>query len=264
VEIVAVVNHKGGVGKTTTAANLGAALAEFGKRVLLVDLDPQAALTSMMGHRLDHSALHALHVLDPDLSVPVDQAILPTRDEKVALLPSGLTLANLEPRLVASGLVYHYLLDDALRAAADSYDYALVDTPQGIGVLTAMAVIAADWLLVPVATQRLAFRGVTLLEQVVPRLRRSARRPEAPMRLLRTMMRRTLHDREIAEAVERAYPGAVFATIITQSVIHADASVGVDGGSTVLWRFPGSPAAQRYRDLAAEVLEFSAARRGAA
>lgn len=257
-EIVAIVNQKGGVGKTTTAANLAAALAERGQRVLLVDLDPQAALTNVMGHSIEQGSRHIMHVLDPDEVVPLASILLHTRDPRVHLVPAHLSLANLEPRLVSSGLVYHFLLEDALRTVAAEFDWAFVDTAQGLGALTTMAIIAADWLLIPVSTQRLAFRGVTLIESVVPRLRRSARKPDVPIRILRTMMRKgTLHDREICEAIARTYGDAVFATVITQSVVHADAAVGTPGGSTVIWQFPSSPAAQQWRALTEEVLEFS-------
>jgi chromosome partitioning protein len=257
-EIVTIANHKGGVGKTTTAANLASALGELGHRVLLVDCDPQASLTSMMGFELGADDLQLAHLLRPQHRAAFADVLRPTRAPNVWLLPAELELSNLEPELAASRIVYHYLLDRVLRRDAAEFAYVLLDTPPGMGVLSSMALIACDWVLAPVQTHRWAWRALTLMQSFFPGLRESANKPQAPLRILRTLMRRGVtHDREIAAALEREYGAAVFRTIITMAAVQADASVGIPGGSTILWRFPTTPAAHQYRELATEVLEHA-------
>jgi chromosome partitioning protein len=260
VEIVAIANQKGGVGKTTTVANLGGALAEAGRRVLVVDCDPQAALTSMLGYELGPDEPQLADLLRPHARVRLADVARPTRSPLLTLVPSELGLANLEPELAASRTVWQYLLDRVLRRDAAGYDFILLDTPPGMGVLSTMALVACDWVLAPVQTHRWAWRALTLMMEFLRDLRETAQKPPAPVRILRTLMRRGVaHDREIAAALERDYGEAVYRTIITMAAAQADATVGLPGGSTVLWRFPTHPAAQQYRELATEVLHHAQA-----
>ncbi len=254
VNVVAVANQKGGVGKTALAANLAAALAERGHRVLLVDLDLNASLSSCMGYELGPDDPQIADVLDPERRLPMRQAIRPTKSPLVDVAPAEISLSVLEAALPLSQSAWPVRLREALAEVAGDYRVTIVDTHPSIGPLLTMAVVAADFLLAPVQTHHQARRAVVLLLDHVQRVRR--RNGLLPLRywIVRTMLRRGVaHDAEIAQILAEEYAGRILDTTITLSAVHADTSVPSAGGKTILWDFPRHPSADQYRMLAEEV-----------
>jgi len=248
--IYAIANQKGGVGKTTTCICLGAALAETGKRVLLLDLDPQAGLTTGLGFDPDEfeTTIYAA-LIDPE-SVSLQQITISTKVPNVWLVPSNLDLAGAEAELIGE-IGWDRNLKELLGGPVNRYDFILVDCPPSLGVLTTNALMAADCVIVPVQTEYLALRGLKQLGKIIAKVRRKGN-PHLEVRLLRTMHDiRTLHAREIADEIERVFSGQIYQTVIRRTIKFADASLA---GEPILSYAKNSPGAMAYRDLAKEIL----------
>lgn len=251
---ITVANQKGGVGKTAVTANLAAALAERGRRVLVVDLDPSAAASSCLGYELAPEDPQVADVLDPDRRLPITAVIRPTRSPQVDIAPSEISLSALEASLPLSQSAWPARLREALRDVEGRYHLALVDTHPSLGPLLTVAIVAADVLLAPVQTHHQARRALHLMLDHVQRLRRRNGQPPLPVWIVRTMFRRGVaHDAEVGRILEEEHGPVVLRTLITLSSVHADTSVPTPGGRTILWDRPGHPAAQQYRALAEEV-----------
>ncbi len=252
--VITVANQKGGVGKTAVSANLAPALADRGYRVLLVDLDFNAALSSSMGYELGPEDPQIMDVLDPERRWPIASVIRPTRSDRVDIAPAEIALSVLEARLPLSMSSWPLRLREALQEVSDRYDIAVVDTHPSIGPFLTMAIVAADFVIAPVQTHHQARRALVLLEDHVQKVRRHNGLPPVPIWVVRTLMRRNVgHDREVARILEEEYRGRIFQTIITMSTVHADVSVPTEGGRAILWDYPSHPSAQQYRALAEEV-----------
>ncbi len=258
--IVAIACQKGGTGKTTTTITLGAALgAEKGRRVLLVDLDPQSSLSiSAQVDVLD--VTHSIYdVLQAALRKPgtlkdaLDAAIIHTRLENVDVIPATLELANAELELTSS-LEREKVLKAILAPLRKEYDYVLLDCPPSLGILTVNALVAADQVLIPVEADYLALRGVELfMETTLPQIRAGLNKKLQIAGILLTKAdRRTLHAREVEETLKKEYGKLVFNTVVPHTVKFRDASIA---GSTVLGFAPASPAAQAYRKVAQILLK---------
>ncbi len=245
--IFAFTNQKGGVGKTTSSAALAAASAELGKRVLLVDLDPQAGLTTSLGF---DPATFETTVYEAFIdSVDLASVIRDTKMPNVALVPANLDLAGAEAELIGE-VAWERTLKEALAPLADRYDLVMLDCPPSLGVLTTNALVAADSAIVPMQCEYLSLRALKQLQTIVAKVRRKAN-PRLRVQILRTLYSsNTLHGREVFDEIARVAPDEVLKTYIKRTVRFADAAAA---GETILSYAKSSDAAQSYRELAKEL-----------
>ena len=248
--IYTLVNQKGGVGKTTTAINLAAALSQMGQRVLVVDLDPQANATSSLGMDKNKVAGGVYDAL-VDGASPRDH-LLHSPQLKLALLPASPALAGAEVELVGM-LARESQLRQALAAIEANYDYVLVDCPPSLGLLTVNGLVAArDGVIIPVQCEYLALEGLGQLTHTLNRVR-AVLHPALEIRgLVMTMFDgRISLAQQVVEEVRRHFPGKVFAAIIPRSVRLAEAP---SHGVPISIYAPTSSGALAYQALAEEVL----------
>jgi chromosome partitioning protein len=243
--ILAVTNQKGGVAKTTTVASLGAALAELGRRVLVVDLDPQACLTFSLGVDPEELETSVHHVLLG--TAPVAEALL-TSEEGLDLLPATIELAGAEAALLTR-TGRELTLRGALDEVVDDYDWVLLDCPPSLGVLTVNALTAAGEVLVPLQCETLSHRGVGQLLDTVHDVRRLLNRRLRLLGVLPTLYdARTVHSRAVIADIEERYGLPVLSPPIPKSVRFAEAPAV---GRSVLATAGSSKGATAYRALAA-------------
>ena len=250
--VIAFANQKGGVAKTTTTLNLGVALHELGRRVLVVDLDPQGNLTMSQGMNPDAIERSMFDVLVH--RVPISDVIATV---EVDIAVASIDLAGAE--LALSALIgRERALEKALVEVRDTYDFIMVDTPPSLGLLTINAFVAATGVIVPVQCEYLSLRGLVQLENTLAMVRENLN-PEVKIEgILPTMFdRRTLHSREAVEILEENFGDLVFKTRIRKTIRYAEAPVK---GSSVLKYDPSGTAAEGYRDLAKEVLDGAKSR----
>jgi chromosome partitioning protein len=246
--VIAVANQKGGVGKTTTVINLGAALAVLGNRVVLVDFDSQGALSAAFGHnpyKVNPSTTDL--VISPDISLR--DVLLPGR-ENLQVAPASAELLSAEYKLLKENDRTHRLRK-ALEPDKDEYDYILIDTPPNLGLLTVNALVAADHLLIPVKTEYLAMRGVRpLLESVW--LVRDKINPELKLLgVLPTMCKEnSANDLSVIKEMQKVFKNKLFSVTIPEDEV---AAIAPAVRLSVVDYKPGSTAASAYRRLAEEV-----------
>ncbi len=249
--IYTLVNQKGGVGKTTTAINLGAYLAHLGQRVLIVDLDPQANATSCLG--ADKNAVTS-GTYEALLNItPATASVLMNEKLKMALLPSSPSLAGAEVELVDE-LARETRLKKALESVNGRYDYILIDCPPSLGLLTVNGLTAArDGVIIPVQCEYLALEGLGQLTQTIQRVR-SALFPDLRVRgvVLTMYDPRTNLSGDVVAEVKRHFPNQVFKSVIPRSIRLAEAP---SYGLPISVYAPGSAGAQAYEALAREMLK---------
>ena len=255
--IIAVANQKGGVGKTTTTANLGAALALRGRRVLLVDLDPQGNLTSAFGLEKDIQQTVAESLLDRRVPLPVVEvsngngaADLFEAARGLAVVPAAVGLASAEAQLM-NKLGRELRLRDQLLAVADSYDFVMIDTPPSLGVLTINALVAATRVIIPTEARFFSLQGLQMLEESIEEILYLNPRLEVLGILLSKMDRRLKEERQVAEYLRQRWGVRVFSTEVgTNSKILEAGSAG-----TSVFHYHGAErAAEAYLALADELL----------
>ena len=255
--VLAVCNQKGGVGKTTTTINLGAALAELDRRVLLVDLDPQGGLSIGLG--LTPAALEATVndlLLDPR-GTDVRDVVVQTHVPGLDLLPSNIELSAAEVQLVAE-VGREQALGRALRPLRGEYDVVLVDCQPSLGLLTVNALTAASGVLVPLECEYFAMHGLALLVQTIEKVADRLNPDLEVLGVLATMYDgRTLHAREVLGRVREGFGDLVFESVINRTVKFPETSTA---GEPITRYAGSSPGAAAYRSLAREVLERTAAR----
>jgi chromosome partitioning protein len=247
-QILAIANQKGGVAKTTTVASLGAALTEHGKRVLIVDLDPQACLTFSLGIDPEDLELSVHHVLTK--GVDVAEVIIETEDG-VDLLPATIELARAEADLLTR-TGREYVLRAALEEV-EGYDWVLLDCPPSLGVLTVSALTAASGVLIPLQCETLSHRGVGQLLDTVHDVRRFTNKKLSVWGVLTTLYDgRTNHARAVLETISETYDLDVVEPPIPKSIRFAEAPAA---GRSILATARKTRGADAYRDVAAGLIE---------
>jgi len=249
--VYTLVNQKGGVGKTTTAINMGAYLAYYGQRVLLVDLDPQANATSCL--HIDKNNVRGGTYETLIGSSPAISFILHNSKLKLSILPSTPALTGAEIELVPE-LARESRLRNTLQPILDRYDYILIDCPPSLGLLTLNGIVAArDGVFIPVQCEYLALEGLSQLTQTLNRVRSALFKELAIRGVLMTMFDgRTNLANDVVKEVRRYFPDKVFDTVIPRSVRLAEAP---SYGQPISYYAPSSPGALAYASLAREVLE---------
>jgi chromosome partitioning protein len=248
--VMSMCNQKGGVGKTTTTINLGAALAEYGRKVLLVDFDPQGSLSVGLGlnpHEMDFTIYNLLMQRD----VTLDDVIVPSGVPGMDLLPSNIDLSAAEVQLVHE-VAREQTLQRVLAPAIADYDVILIDCQPSLGLLTVNALTASDGVIVPLECEYFALRGVALLKTTIDKVQERLNPKLEIDGVLGTMFDgRTLHSREVMDRLVQAWGDKVFHTVIRRTVKFSDSTVA---GEPITTYASSSTGADHYRQLAKEVL----------
>ncbi|MDM7831104.1 ParA family protein [Cellulomonas edaphi] len=248
--VIAMCNQKGGVGKTTTTINLAAALAEYGRRVLVVDFDPQGAASVGLGvspHELDRTVYNLLMERDASIHELIRETPVPGLD----LLPANIDLSAAEVQLVGE-VARESVLSRVLRPVLDDYDVIFVDCQPSLGLLTVNALTAAHGVLIPLACEFFALRGVALLVETIEKVRDRLNPRLHVDGILATMYDpRTLHAREVIHRVNEAFGDTLLHTVIGRTVKFPDATVAAEPITTYA---PAHAGAIAYRQLARELV----------
>ncbi len=248
--IIAMCNQKGGVGKTTTTINLGASLAEFGRKVLLVDFDPQGSLTVGLGVN-PYDITTSVYNLVMDRGVTLDDVVVKTGVPGLDLVPSNIDLSAAEVQLV-SEVAREQVLARALAPAIEEYDFVIIDCQPSLGLLTVNALTAAHGVIVPMEAEFFALRGVAMLVETIQKVQ-DRLNPELEIDgLVATMFdARTVHSREVVARLVEAFEDKVFHTAINRTVRFPETTVA---GEPITTFASTSGGAYSYRQLAKEVL----------
>ena len=252
--IIAMCNQKGGVGKTTTTINLAAALAEYGRKVLVIDFDPQGALSVNLD--ADYQDAPTIYDLMMDSKADPKAAIQKTSLENLDIIPANIDLSAAEMNLVTE-MGRERVLDGILHKIKNDYDVIFIDCQPSLGLLTVNALTAAHGVLIPMATEFFALRGVALLVQTVEKVKARTNPSLELDGLIPTMHdARTLHAREVLERLQEAFPGQVFDTAISRTVKFPDATVA---RKPITQFAASSDAAEAYRRVARELVKRGSA-----
>jgi chromosome partitioning protein len=243
--ILAVLNHKGGTGKTTTTLNLGKGLSIFSKKVLMVDLDPQANLSQSLGIELEQNTI--AEVFEGTLKRLPILSISSGLD----LVPASLGLSAIEPSLYSS-INSYFILQSQLNYLGDRYDYVIIDCPPSLGMFTQNALIASDGVIVTVQSQFLALKGLATVSDLIDSVRKKLNPSVCIRGLLLTQTNNTNLSKRIADALRQTHSYRVFNTTIRQNVALAEANLKRQD----IFSFrPKSTGAQDYLSFAKEIME---------
>jgi len=244
----AISNQKGGVGKTTTALNLAIGLARKGKRTLLIDLDPQAnASYAILAPREPGPTVYQV-LID---KAAISDAVCTTSEERLDMLPADIDLAGAEIDLL-SAIGVQTRLRARLADLADRYDYAVIDTPPSLGLLTINALAACDEVIIPVSVSLFAMKGLAQLSETISRVQESLNHPKLRIRgILATLCDRTKRSREVLLTLKEHFPGQIFETAIPKNVTVEEAH---GRGKSLYDYAPGSKGAMAYERFVEEVI----------
>ena len=248
--IVSMCNQKGGVGKTTTTINLGASLAEYGRKVLVVDFDPQGSLSVGLGAN-PHEVEVSIYNLIMQRDVTVDDIVVKTNVPGMDLLPSNIDLSAAEVQLVTE-VAREQVLTRALAPAIADYDYILIDCQPSLGLLTVNALTASHGVIIPLECEFFALRGVAMLVETIQKVQDRLNPVLEIDGLVATMFdARTVHNREVLARLVEAFDDKVFHTAISRTVRFPETTVA---GEPITTFASSSGGAYSYRQLAKEVL----------
>ncbi|MBE6935902.1 MAG: ParA family protein [Ruminococcaceae bacterium] len=245
--VISVANNKGGVGKTTTTLNIGAALADLNRRVLLVDLDPQASLTIYMGYDPASFERNTYHLMTRRAS-PSD-IVCSGKNTYLDLLPASIELASAEIEISAA-FSREMILKEQLEKVSDFYDVVLIDNMPSLGVFTVNSLMASDYVLVPVEPTYLAYKGLEMISSTISAVSRYNPRLSMLGTVITMVDDRTRHSREIMQKIRESYP--VFEPPIRRSVKFADASL--NGASIADYAGDQFEGSQGYAQIARQIV----------
>ena len=253
-KIIAVANQKGGVGKTTTTVNLAACLAKEGKKVLLIDVDPQGNSSSGLGidkRRVEKTVYDCLINEES-----MENVAIPTQYENLDICPSNLDLSGAEVELI-SVMGRENRLKQSLESVKDNYDFILIDTPPSLGLITINTLTAANSVLIPIQCEFYALEGVSQLVETVKRIKKALNPSLFIEGIVMTMYdARTNLAVEVVDEVKRFFPDKVYKTIIPRNVRLGEAP---GFGRPVIYYDESSKGAEAYTELAKEVIEINSA-----
>lgn len=247
--IIAMCNQKGGVGKTTSSINIAGALSQYGRRVLIVDFDPQGAATVGLGinaNAVEHTVYTALF----DSAVDVHDIIRSTAFENIDVMPANIDLSAAEVQLVTE-VGREQVLAGVLRKVRADYDVIIVDCQPSLGLLTVNALTAADGVIIPVAAEFFALRGVALLMQSIEKVQSRINPGLEVYGVLVTMFTRTLHCEEVLQRIHEAFQGKVLHSVISRSIKLPDSTVAA---APITIYASGHKTAKEYREVARELV----------
>ncbi len=252
--VISMTNQKGGVGKTTTTINLGAALAEAGRKVLMVDMDPQGSLSIGLGVSQDELVtIRTVYdmLMDPK-AFPANTVVRQTSIKGLDLLPANIQLSAAELRL-AGEVAREYALDRALETVRNDYDYVLIDCQPSLGLLTVNALTASNGVIIPMECEFFALRGVEMLRDTIGKVQERLNNKLNIDGVLATMVdSRTNHTKETIQAVLDMFGDAVFHTTVSRTVKFPETT---KAGVSIIEQAPTSSGAVAYRNMAWELVE---------
>lgn len=248
--VISLLNHKGGVGKTTSAINIGAGLVELGQRVLLMDLDPQANLSLSLGIGRQPTTLYEALRGEADLA-PV------TVKENLDVIPSTLDLSGAEMELINEA-GREYILRELFEGVRDAYDFIIIDCPPSLGLLTLNALTSSEYVLIPLQTEFLALQGLAKIKQVIQKVKLRLNKKLEILGVLPTMYdSRKILNRDVVETIKKYFGPLVFETYVRDNVALAEAP---SRRQDIFAYSAASPGASDYLDLCKEILERTKAK----
>ena len=247
--VLAMCNQKGGVGKTTSSINIAGALCQYGRRVLIVDFDPQGAATVGLGINAN-SVDNTIYTAMFDSSLDVHKVVRHTRFDGLDIIPANIDLSAAEIQLVTE-VGREQALSAAIRPLRQEYDVIIIDCQPSLGLLTVNALTAADGVIIPVAAEFFALRGVALLMQSIEKVRSRINPDLQIYGVLVTMYTKTLHSDEVLQRIYEAFKGKVLHSIISRSIKLPDATVA---GEPITMFAPEHKTAKEYREVARELI----------